>query len=172
MTHIPLEQWKQYVEDALAPAERERYETHLAVCDLCLEQYMLCLGQAEGLPLPVDEAAFADTAMDRFDALWNVSQEQERERENASQAPLTVKRNVRLPLLHHPFFHYAVAAVITLILMGSGAFQTITRPITHIEPGSANAAERADTPYSKIIMNHTLGLLDSIQPKRERGSTP
>ncbi|CAG7652424.1 hypothetical protein PAESOLCIP111_06532 [Paenibacillus solanacearum] len=170
MTHIPLEHWKQYVEDALAPAERERYETHLAVCDLCLEQYMLCLEQAEGLPLPVDEAAFADIAMDRFDALWNVSQEQEREK--APQALPAVKRDVRLPLLHHPFFHYAVAAVITLILMGSGAFQTITRPITHIEPGSANAAEPADTPYSKIIMNHTLGLLDSIQPKRERGSTP
>ncbi|CAG7655683.1 zf-HC2 domain-containing protein [Paenibacillus allorhizosphaerae] len=167
MNHIPVEQWKKYVEDELEPVERERCEAHLIVCDLCLEQYMQCLEQSEGLPLPDDEAAFAAAAMNRFDELCT-SQER-----NAALTVLpAARRDARLPLLHHPFFHYAVAAVITLILMGSGVFQTITQQIAHIEPDSANAAEPADEPFSKIIMNHTLGMLDSIQPKRERGSTP
>lgn len=165
MSHIPVEQWQRYVDDHMTPEEREQCDSHLNVCDLCLALYMQCLEQAEArLPQPENEAVLADAAMKRFDEYAL----------NKLNTTLTVLpaacSKPRLPLIQHPFFHYAVAAVITLILMGSGVFHTITQQIAYIEP-AGKAEEPLDASFSKKLMDQTIGMLDSIQPKRERGST-
>jgi anti-sigma factor RsiW len=170
LRHIPVEQWQRYVDGELPPEERERCEAHLSVCDDCLELYMRCLEQVEEqLPGFADESDFAAAVMRRFD-------EQTLEGsaiEPAAENEWIIRRKARMPFYQHPFFHYAVAAAITLLLMSSGAFHTITQQISSIEPVPAKAEEPAlDTSFSKKLLDETIVMLDSIQPKRERGSNP
>ncbi|MDO3680986.1 anti-sigma factor family protein [Paenibacillus ehimensis] len=166
--HRPLNIWMQYVNDELPPEERERCEAHLDGCDTCLELYMECIGQmAAGLPALPDSDAFAAAVMQR----WTEEQPLAPRAEDdlANQPP---ERKRRIPWTQSPFFHYAVAAAITLLLMSTGVFQSL---MGHPEPGrmSHSASDRAEAyvPFSEILLEKTIGILDSIQPKHERGGT-
>ncbi|MFB0847382.1 anti-sigma factor family protein [Paenibacillus oleatilyticus] len=164
--HRPLDIWMQYVNDELPPEERERCEAHLDGCDACLELYMECIGQlAAGLPGLPDTDAFAAAVMQR----WAEEQLPAPDvKDNPANPPAERKR--RIPWTQSPFFHYAVAAAITLLLMSTGVFHSL---MGHPEPGriSYSASDRTEAyvPFSEVLLEKTIGLLDSIQPKHERG---
>ncbi|SCW57980.1 Putative zinc-finger [Paenibacillus tianmuensis] len=164
--HRPLNIWMQYVNDELPPEERERCEAHLDGCDACLELYMECIGQmADGLPVLPDTDAFAAAVMQR----WTEEQPPAPGADdNPANQPAERKR--RIPWTQSPFFHYAVAAAITLLLMSTGVFHSLTG---NLEPGrmSYSASDQAEAyvPFSEMLLEKTIGLLDSIQPKHERG---
>ncbi|KEQ25193.1 anti-sigma factor family protein [Paenibacillus tyrfis] len=166
--HRPLNIWMQYVNDELPPEERERCEAHLDDCDACLELYMECIGQlADRLPALPDTDAFAAAVMQR----WTEKQALAPGAEN-HPANQSAERKQRIPWTQSPFFHYAVAAAITLLLMSTGVFRSL---MGHPEPGrmSYSASDRTEAyvPFSEILLEKTIGLLDSIQPKHERGGT-
>ncbi len=54
-----------YLEDALPPAERERFERHLAVCDGCTA-YMAQMKQTIEAVGRIDEEAIPPQVMDRL----------------------------------------------------------------------------------------------------------
>ncbi|WP_010500471.1 anti-sigma factor family protein [Paenibacillus elgii] len=166
--HRPLNIWMQYVNDELPLEERERCEAHLDGCEPCLELYMECIGQlADSLPALSDTDAFAAVVMQRWAEGQPLASEAE---DTLANQPAESKR--RIPWTQSPFFHYAVAAAITLLLMSTGVFHSL---MGHPEPGrmSYSASDRTEAyvPFSEILLEKTIGLLDSIQPKHERGGT-
>lgn len=166
MNHRREETWLQYVKDELTNEERANCEAHLDSCDACFELYMQCLEQAgDFLPQLEDQEAFSTRVMMRLEQEMPHTRLVER-------VPEQTKRKLRIPWIQHPFFHYAVAAAITLILMSTGVFQTLTQQISRLD--TAAEKKTAETPIlhvsvSEQLMNKTIGMLDSIQPRYERG---
>lgn len=159
MKHYTVEEWSRYARQELTSEEQLEYETHLSSCDECLDKYM------QGLELTTEtfprlaetaEAAIIESVMQRIEF------ESKRKDRKASS------------ILRHPLLHYAVAAVITLLLMGTSTFQTLMDRIgsaeTNIEAGPW-VQEEIRSSVSQKIMEKTIVMLDSIQPKHERGGT-
>jgi anti-sigma factor RsiW len=172
MKHYTLEQWKHYVEQDLTDGDRDVYEAHLSTCELCLELYMQALERAaDSYPVLIDQAALADKVMETIAARTNaestVSQFLQPESEHKQKPSETAS------WLRHPIFHYTVAAAVTLVLMSSGVFQSIADPVGQAKPPSTETAQvetLIEQPsVSKMIMEKTIVMLNSIQSKQERG---
>ncbi|AEI38679.1 zf-HC2 domain-containing protein [Paenibacillus mucilaginosus] len=165
MNHMPRETWLDYIRGTLAPEERDVCDAHLAEdCASCFELYLEALEElAEELPEP-DAASLQASVMEQWDL------------EHRSAAPAIVgqtgSRRHRLLWLQHPLFHYGAAAAITMLLMSSGAFQfllgSVSAAVEQAPPDSTRPASETE-PYSVRWMEKTVGLLDRIEPKRERG---
>lgn len=178
MKHYTLEQWTRYVmqEPTMLQEEQLAYEEHLNGCDVCLELYMQSLDLASSsYPVWTGQQAAFERMMNELQPI--VPQEAALSPEPLrKQEPMEKKFRA---WLRHPIFHYAVAASITMLLMGSGAFQTIMDRIEHENAqGEALHARLPDQgeieqhiPVSQMIMNKTIVMLDSIQGKQERGGT-
>lgn len=74
----------------------------------------------------------------------------------------------------HPIFHYTVAAGITMmILMSSGLFQSLAEGSRQVDPLSPELIQgeppNEHLPVSQQLLDKTIVMLDSIQPKHERG---
>ncbi len=168
MNHRRMETWLQYVKDELTNEERAICESHLDSCDACFELYMQCLEQAgDVLPQLEDQEAFSAAVMMRLEQEMPYTRPVE-------MVPEQTKRKLRIPWIQHPFFHYTVAAAITMILMSTGVFQTLTQHISRFD--TASEKRTAETrilhvSVSEKLMNKTIGMLDSIQPRYERGDT-
>lgn len=174
MKHYTVEQWSRYARQELTDDEQHEYETHLSSCDECLEHYMQGLELAANtFPTLTEtaEAAIVETVMQRIAA----------ESAPSSQVIEAISKPLPKPqdrkassFLRHPAFHYAVAAVITMLLMGTSTFQTLMDRIGSAE-SSVEAGpwmqEEEHFSVSQKIMEKTIGMLDSIQPKHERGGT-
>ncbi|QYR19273.1 zf-HC2 domain-containing protein [Paenibacillus sp. sptzw28] len=170
MSHYSLEQWTRYVRQELSNEERQAYETHLGTCDHCLARYMqsLELNAEDSFPTLTKEAQadMAEVVMQHIGS--------------AEIAPLSLspdssgKKSTGKSYTRNPLFHYAVAAAITFLLMGTGAFQTLAERVgkaeTNIEASEAEQGEIRSS-VSQIIMEKTIVMLDSIQPKHEKGGT-
>ncbi|GIQ68969.1 zf-HC2 domain-containing protein [Xylanibacillus composti] len=98
--------WNAYIADTLDEPERQRAEDHLLDCEACLALYLAC----------VEEESPSMPALDpkQSEALAN----------DVVHALFPKKR-----WFQHVIFHYAVAASITLLLMGSGAFDRMTHAV-------------------------------------------
>lgn len=168
MSHIGAERWMQYVKDELPPAERERCEEHLLQCDMCLAVYMECLERSEGLlPGLSDEREFAGQVMARLE------EQAPTEIKPSLTGPDSSLRRKRRTWLHHPIFHYTVAAAVTLLLMSTGIFHQLTQQANASAPPSVDSVPLRERPsFSKQMMDKTIRVLDSIEPKKEREATP
>jgi len=183
MKHYTLAQWELYSGGLLSNEERSAYETHLSTCDPCLELYMQSLERAaDSYPALNNETALAEAVMERI-----------HQTEPAVTSPPFIPSQSARPgkvrktpaFTRHPLFHYTVAAAITVILMSSGAFQSLTERMGHFGM-IAEAGEQELNPdqdyeqsgwvngsssISYKIMEKTIVMLDSIQPKHEKGGT-
>lgn len=108
MAHIPDEQWKRYVMGQLDDDEREKCENHLYQCDRCIENYLAALELCQKeLPDPKGEL-FSDEMYATVKQTFS---------QTSVNSMLHVKRTV---------YHYLIAAGLTIILLYSGVFQSIT----------------------------------------------
>ncbi|MBP1153229.1 MULTISPECIES: zf-HC2 domain-containing protein [unclassified Paenibacillus] len=168
MNHRRTETWLQYVRDELTSAERATCEAHLDSCDACFELCMQCLEQAgDLLPELENQEAFSEAVMIRLEQELPPTR-------LVDMVPEQSKRKLRIPWIQHPFFHYAVAAAITLILMNTGVFQTLTQQIERFDTAAGKKVEAEAVLHGSVsekLMNKTIGMLDSIQPRYERGGT-
>jgi anti-sigma factor RsiW len=162
MKHFTQEQWDRYAKDELTHEELLTYETHLSSCDLCLELYMDSVERAAVLyPQLDDKSGFADTVMERVHSLPALVEQARTNRK-------------LLRFSRHPVFHYTVAAAITLLLMSSGAFSSLTDRlgVLNIHTEAIESRQAQDEEHSSVsykIMEKTIVMLDAIQPKREKG---
>ncbi|WP_028550935.1 anti-sigma factor family protein [Paenibacillus sp. UNC451MF] len=174
MKHYTVEEWSRYARQELTAEEQHEYEIHLSSCNECLENYM------QGLELTADtfprlaeaaETAIVESVMKRIESESTLSVQVV----EATSEPIQQYQDRKASsFLRHPAFHYAVAAVITLLLMGTSTFQSMMDRIgsaeTNIEAGPWVQEENRSS-VSQKIMEKTIVMLDSIQPKHERGGT-
>ncbi|SFL87505.1 hypothetical protein SAMN03159341_11143 [Paenibacillus sp. 1_12] len=173
MKHYTAEQWMFYVEQGLIDGENQQTEQHLVACDSCMELYMQSLERAaDSYPSLPEEAALADRVMLVIETTDSRSNAASRIT-STEGAGSNLKQMNSWTWMRSPLFHYAVAAVITLVLMSSGVFQSMTDHPAGIDMSSNGEAqaEVAEEPVSvsKKLMDKTIIVLDSIQPKQEKG---
>ncbi|MFS0820641.1 anti-sigma factor family protein [Bacillus sp. 1P02SD] len=145
MRHFSNEEWLSYIKDEMEEPKREELENHLFSCDQCLEIYMeLVESQAEELPA-LDNDRFTD--------------------EVTAKLPLQ-KEKLRKSFLQSPIFHYGVAAVVTLTLMSTGVFQSMTGIIGTVEASSFSEQKQS---VSNHLMEKALSLFDIIETSHEEG---
>ena len=128
MNHYTQADWAAYIKDELQEEQRQKYEDHLYSCDHCLETYMSC----------VQEHA----------ALLHVPTSLQKE-QWAEERPV---QKIGYPSRKR-FVPYVIAASITLILTGTGVFESlISYPVT-------------DSPvsYSEKAVQTVTGWLDHIK---------
>lgn len=171
MKHYSLEQWARYVREELAMEEQLEYEAHLGSCDQCLEQYMQCLELArDSFPVLAEQpkTAMADAVMQSIVA----SVTQSEAIDARKPEPVTQHHKKITPsFLRHPVFHYAVAAAVTFLLMSTGVFHSLAERVGSAETNvvASPPVQEDRSSVSQRIMEKTIGMLDSIQPKHERG---
>lgn len=134
-----------YIKDELEEQKREELENHLFSCDQCLEVY-LELVEAQSVELPkIENEHFTDEVV----------------------AGLPVKKEKpRKSILQSPIFHYGVAAVVTLTLMSTGVFQSITGIIGTVETSSFLDQKQS---VSNSLMEKALSYFDIIGTNQEEG---
>lgn len=176
MSHRPDEgEWQRYFEDRLSAEEREAYEAHLTGCAECLLVYMACLERQEGqLPGLPDQKRFAAEAMSRYEREQTEAPGLPHLTEPVTPFKSKTAQNEEPPdrWYRRTLWHYAIAATVTLALTSTGVFQTLLLRIN--EENSAEAAgeyqERGSV--SRLLLDRTVVMLDSLQPKRGRGDAP
>jgi hypothetical protein len=156
MKHYSYEEWQHYVKDELSEDRREDLESHLYTCDLCLEVYLQAVTANEtSLPALPDETNFTDRVMEMGPFTNNVNNV-----EIVSPVPVTERK----PLYQRAGFHYLLAAAATLLLMFSGAFQSLATYAGSLEKPMIQ--ERKPKPsVTEGVINKTFAWMDSLEKK-------
>jgi len=142
MRHFSNEEWMSYINDKLSETTCEELENHLFSCDQCLVVYMEMIDrQAEELPV-IDDSSFTNEII----------------------AELPQKKVRKKTLYQRTLFHYAVAAVITLTLMTTGFFQSITGVVATVEASSPSQPGHS---VSNSLMEKTLKLFEILDTKQK-----
>ena len=145
MRHYRDEEWLMYMKDELAESRRGELEDHLYSCDQCLEIYMkLVEDQAVELP-DLENIHFTD--------------------EVVMKLPVN-KEKQKKSILQSPIFHYGVAAVVTLSLMSTGVFQSMTGIVGTVEASSFSKQRQS---VSTSLMEKALSVFDIIITDQEEG---
>lgn len=141
MSHIALEEWKNYARDEMDDNKRTEYEEHLYSCDQCMSLYMEAIEAVEDkLPSIEGPSLYTDEVMEGIPVERN---------------PLM--KPVKKKWYEEKVFHYVLATVMTLILMASGIFGELTKITTEFEKG------RQSVSITDNILNKATVLLDSIE---------
>jgi anti-sigma factor RsiW len=162
MKHVDRGGWVDYVADTLSDERRAALEEHLYQCDDCMASYMEALGQ-EVVPSagPKDASLFDEKVMSAI-ALERI----EPDTNKLHEVVQLQKASPRRTLFHHPLFHYAVAASITLLLMSTGFFQFIT---DQTEEWRSSVHTGARPSVSEHLTDRTTEALASLQTKIKEG---
>ncbi|RLQ93762.1 hypothetical protein [Falsibacillus albus] len=155
MNHIPYEKWLLYVKDELPRGMKNEYEDHMYECDHCMALYMKAVEAWEDdFPAIRDGAAITNSIMDEIMQISTVISPAKEE--GYSQQ----KDKIKTGAFHQkPIFHYVVAAAMTLLLMSSGIFQTISSYVNQFE----QSAQQPNTSFTKHIMNKTVSIVDRVE---------
>ncbi|MFD2446613.1 hypothetical protein ACFSO7_21980 [Bacillus sp. CGMCC 1.16607] len=143
-THYSYEDWCKYVKNELDGSTREEYENHLYSCDQCLESYLQVLdGDTTQFPVIQNDFDFTDGIMAEIADLNKQKQ----------------KVNTKKSFYQSSVFHYLIAAAMTLVLMGSGVFQSITKYADTVQ----NPQVLGQTPsVTEEIIEKTFTWIDSF----------
>ncbi|MEH7223350.1 hypothetical protein V7112_05985 [Bacillus sp. JJ1566] len=145
MRHFSNDEWLLYIKDKLEEAKREELENHLFSCNQCLEIYMeLVESQAQELP-DLENDSFTD--------------------EVVTKLPVKKEKQGKT-FLQSPIFHYGIAAVVTLSLMSTGVFQSMTGIIGVVEASSFSEQKQSVT---DSLMEKTLSFFDILGANQEEG---
>lgn len=144
MIHYHHKDWHAFVNNQLPDPKRVELENHLYSCDECLELYLAVIDQPNSLP-NLSHHSITD--------------------EIIAQLP-SRKKIAKKRFYHHTAFHYGVAAAITLILMVTGVFHSISGYVQVIE--TKPALEQNET-ITQSLMDKAIALIDTIEPQIKEG---
>jgi hypothetical protein len=151
--------WSAYIGQHLDAHITKEYEEHLYTCDACLQLYMCAVDTPPQLTVTNTTHEITEQIM----AEIQPAELETQARRNTTIVPITPRK---LPLTRRPLFQYGVAAVITLVLMSAGAFQSLSMTISHIE---STAQKDQQESYSQKLMEKTVSMLDTIQTQPKGG---
>lgn len=148
--HYAYEVWCQYVKNELDGSVREDVETHLYSCDQCLDIYLQVLDSEEsGLPKIQNETQFTDSIMANIADL---------KKKNASLG------EGKKSFYQSSAFHYLLAAAMTIIMMSTGVFQSITKVVDTVQ--SPQTFQQAPS-FSEGLIHKTFTWMDSFEFKNK-----
>jgi hypothetical protein len=151
--HYSKEQWRQYIQRLIPDQDAEHMDNHLYACDICLEIYMECLEHASQLPSMIPMTEWNDQVMEMISAI------------SLPDSSAKVHCRKLRGILYHPAFHYAVAAVITLLLMSTGMFQQLVDQVQRMDAAAVSERVEEQSSISQQLMEKTLQALNTIQRK-------
>lgn len=144
MNHIAKELMHSYVLNMLNEQAREQLEDHLLLCDECLHEYAEAIAAYEHiLPDLPDDVPIAT----------HVTMLQSRTKSSSS-------------LFNRSFTHYVIAATVTLMLMSTGVFQSLTGLASTIDEVNKDTAS-----LTEHIMDRTLQWFDHSNEQQKEGET-
>lgn len=141
MRHFEYEEWVKYVQGEVDEDVRHMYEQHLATCDLCLNRYIEALEN--------NEDVFPELSKQFTDDVVNYVREHTKPKQQARK--------------NQSFFHYVIAAAMTLVLMGTGVFGELAQLAGSIE----QKAEEPSASFTDELMNKTLSFLEIFERNKE-----
>lgn len=133
------ELWKCYIRGRLDPTTEARLEALLLGDDAAFSAYAAALSSLENeLPGPEEDAAYLQSILAKFP------------KSKASEA----RSGSRKSWSRHPLLHYAIAATMTALLLGSGFFDKMAAETNQFmnRPNASSLSER--------MMEATAGWLD------------
>ena len=150
MKHVSLEEWTLYIADEVPEALKIEYENHLYSCDDCLTVYMEAMEREEDIQ-PIEEWDIADSVMHSIAQIKSVPAVEERPMKTKSMRTITK--------------HYLIAAGFTILLMASGAFQSLAKYVDNVESGSL----KETPPVTDGLIDKTFNWMDHIEKKNKEG---
>lgn len=171
MKHYSYDEWMKYVKDEINDTDREQLENHLYTCDKCLENYLEAVSANEtSLPVLSNESSFTDQVMamltpsvvpDTINDLTTM--------ETVRLVPDTINNTInntvdrKKPFYQQAVFHYLLAAVATILLMFSGAFQSLATYASSLE--SPQHVQEKKSSMTEGVINKTFAWMDSLEKK-------
>ncbi len=150
MKHYSYEEWMTYVKNEVDKAERESFEDHLYSCDQCLDCYLQAVAEVENeLPVIENEADFTNVVMAQI-------------AESKQPKIPTIKEKRKTPFYQTAIFHYSIAAAMTILLMTTGVFQSITKYTESVQTPNFHEKE---TSVTEGIVDKTFAWMDSLEKK-------
>lgn len=144
MKHYSYEQWEKYVKDELDENVRGDYDEHLYNCDPCLELYLQVVEeQSNDLPALSDEDEFANLIMTKI---------QDKKKET--------------PFYQKTLFHYGVAVAMTITLMSTGVFQSITKYVDRVQ----SPVVQREPSVTEGLVNKTFAWMDRVEIKNREAN--
>lgn len=150
MMHYSEQEWMKYVKNELDKDVREEYENHLYSCDQCLESYLMAVEAEEAeLPMISNEADFTTLVMAQIaDVKMETTQKQQRGQKKKS-------------IYQSSFVHYSIAAAVTILLMTTGVFQSITQYAESVQ----NPNLQEEPSMTQGLVDKTFAWMDSLEGK-------
>ena len=160
MMHYSKEEWTKYVKNEMNEDVREEYENHLYTCDQCLDIYLQVVEEAEyELPEIENDTEFTDLIMAQI---------------AESRPPSTTdwmnrkeRKKGSRPFYQTAIFHYSVAAAMTILLMTTGVFHSITKYTLSIQTPSF---QEKRTSVTEGIVDKTFAWMDSLDNKSKEAN--
>jgi predicted anti-sigma-YlaC factor YlaD len=150
--------WQAYIDNRLTREQVISYEEHLYSCEVCLQIYMNILDA-------VAEEGSREAGSAVTDLIMAAIAEKER---IAAKPSKKGKPKKSIPWSRRPLFQYAVAAIITLVLMSAGVFQGLSMRINHIESFTTQPKQES---FSQKLMEKTVSMIDVVQSQPKGGKS-
>ncbi|GAB2698100.1 zf-HC2 domain-containing protein [Paenibacillus thermoaerophilus] len=204
--HGSREMWEAYVRGELPESERDALERHLETCGECLERYVEALESLELPPMPpqwldglADRIVASIEAMPRAGAGPAAERMEEAARHSGAKAseptqapsartarPAAARKarrqeRRRRGWLAHPAAPYAIAAAITMLLIGSGAMNGLAGRLAELDAAVVASPQPPAGPgepgqpasgyggsWSQGLMDKTVSWLAELQTTRFR----
>ncbi|MFK9092060.1 anti-sigma factor family protein [Bacillus salipaludis] len=170
MKHYSYDEWMVYVKDEISEGNREELENHLYTCDQCLENYLEAVSANEtSLPVLSNQSNFTDQVMAMVtpkavpDTINDLSM-----METVRLVPDTVntinsKVSRKKRFYQQAVFHYLLAAAATIVLMFTGAFQSLATYAGNLE--SPRLVQEKKPSVTEGVINKTFAWMDSLEKK-------
>ncbi len=151
MTHYTLNQWQAYIQgDEL---DRASMDNHLLECDACMEIYVIVLEELnEILPQITNIKAFSDKVFTEIKSL-------------PYKNTITQQAQSNKRWYTNTFFHYTIAASLTILLVGSGIFDQMFERVSQISQQTEQAQKSM---VSDPLTNKAGQWLDAIPAKHAK----
>ncbi len=154
MTHYSYEEWMRYLKKELSEEEQGIYENHLYSCDQCLVLYLEAVSEEEALPVLTNEATFTDLVMGQVSEIKLPTLQTTKE-----------TRNGRKRFYQSSIFHYTIAAAMTILLMTSGVFQSLTQYAENVQ---SSDFQKKETSMTAGLVDKTFAWMDSLEEKNRK----
>ncbi|WP_066071360.1 anti-sigma factor family protein [Neobacillus soli] len=170
MKHYSYDEWLQYVKNEINEKTREEIESHLYTCDQCLEDYLQAVSANESsLPTLSNVSNFTDLVMAEVTKQKDVVSNTISNLNTVSKVPSVPdtkrderKSNQKKPFYQQAAFHYLLAAAATILLMFTGAFQSLATYANSVE--SQQVQEKKPS-VTEGVINKTFAWMDSLEKK-------